>query len=391
MLSFAGEKMHKSSATTSRSQTRSTRGGERRCSLFFLTGHWRKPLDYSDAALESAAARAEGFREVFRNACEPAPADAWERFAAALDDDFNTPAALAVMHEWRDHDLLRRALGIFGLESLAESDEAPEDVVALAVQRLTTRAARRLRGGRSPARRDRARPAGTCATRPTRSVSSVAGDADTRVRLRAERGARALPRAAAGPRDWVTERAALQIPWLDAGPRPQVKPERVLSEAAGTRDHQGVVAWCEPFRYADAYELAKAGSPLLVCLDQVTDPHNLGAVVRSAEGVGATGVVVPAHGSVRVTPAVCRASAGAVEHLPVAVVPNLARYLADIKGERAVGVRRRLPRARCRCGTRTSRAASRSSSGRKERACGRSSGARATRPSRYRSPARSAR
>lgn len=139
-----------------------------------------------------------------------------------------------------------------------------------------------------------------------------------------------------GPRKvlevWVSERAAAQIPWLDAGPRPQVKPERVLAEAAGTRDHQGVVAWCEPFRYADAYELATAERPLLVCLDQVTDPHNLGAVIRSAEGAGATGVIVPAHGSARVTPAVCRASAGAVEHLPVAVVPNLARFVADIKG-----------------------------------------------------------
>lgn len=138
-----------------------------------------------------------------------------------------------------------------------------------------------------------------------------------------------------GPRSvletWVTERAAAQIPWLDAGPRPQVKPERDLTEAAGTRDHQGVVAWCEPFRYADAYELARREAPLIVCLDQVTDPHNLGAVVRSAEGVGATAVVLPAHGSVRVTPSVCRASAGAVEHLPIAVVPNLARYLGDIK------------------------------------------------------------
>jgi 23S rRNA (guanosine2251-2'-O)-methyltransferase len=139
-----------------------------------------------------------------------------------------------------------------------------------------------------------------------------------------------------GPRQvletWVTERAAGQIPWLDAGPRAHVKPERLLSEAAGTRDHQGIVAWCEPFRYADAYSLAGSASPLIVCLDQVTDPHNLGAVVRSAEGAGATGVVLPAHGSVRVTPAVCRASAGAVEHLPIAVVPNLARYLADVKG-----------------------------------------------------------
>ncbi len=107
-------------------------------------------------------------------------------------------------------------------------------------------------------------------------------------------------------------------------------------------------------------------SPLLVCLDQVTDPHNLGAVVRSAEGAGATGVVLPAHGSVRVTPAVCRASAGAVEHLPVAVVQNLARYLAEIKG-RTCGPTRRTRRDRSRCGTPISRGASRSCWARKGR------------------------
>jgi 23S rRNA (guanosine2251-2'-O)-methyltransferase len=104
-----------------------------------------------------------------------------------------------------------------------------------------------------------------------------------------------------------------------------------LSEAAGTRDHQGALAWCEPYRYADAYELAAGAAPLLACLDQVTDPRNLGAVVRAAEGAGATGVVLPAHGSARVTSAVCRSSAGAVEHLPVAVVTNLARYLGEVK------------------------------------------------------------
>jgi 23S rRNA (guanosine2251-2'-O)-methyltransferase len=92
-----------------------------------------------------------------------------------------------------------------------------------------------------------------------------------------------------------------------------------------------VLAWCEPYKYADGWELAAADLPLLACLDQVTDPRNLGAVIRSAEGAGATGVVVPAHGAATVTPAVARASAGAVEHLPVAVVPNLARYLAEVK------------------------------------------------------------
>jgi 23S rRNA (guanosine2251-2'-O)-methyltransferase len=139
-----------------------------------------------------------------------------------------------------------------------------------------------------------------------------------------------------GPREihelWVTERAASQLPWLEQIPRRHVKPERELTAAAGTRDHQGVVAWCDPFRYADAHALARVADPLLVCLDQVTDPQNFGAVIRSAEGAGASGVVVPAHGSARVTPVVAKASAGAIEHLPVAVVQNLARYLADIKG-----------------------------------------------------------
>jgi len=132
---------------------------------------------------------------------------------------------------------------------------------------------------------------------------------------------------------WATERAVKAEEWLRSVDRPrvQMKLDRELSDAAQTRDHQGVLAWCEPYRYADAYELAAGDRPLLACLDQVSDPRNLGAVCRSAEGAGATGVVVPAHGSARVTPAVCRSSAGAVEHLPVAVVTNLARYLDEIK------------------------------------------------------------
>ena len=133
---------------------------------------------------------------------------------------------------------------------------------------------------------------------------------------------------------WAGERAAATLDWLSEGPRPRVRRERDLTEAAGTPDHQGVVAWCEPYPYADAWELASVDRPLICCLDQVTDPRNLGAVVRSAAGAGATGVVLPAHGAAVVTAAVCRASAGAVEHLPVAVVPNLARYLDEVKGPR---------------------------------------------------------
>jgi 23S rRNA (guanosine2251-2'-O)-methyltransferase len=150
-------------------------------------------------------------------------------------------------------------------------------------------------------------------------------------------GRRSVREALRGPRDvlelWATERAVGAEGWLRETMQPKVlvKLERELSEAAGTRDHQGVLAWCEPYKYADAHELAAQERPLLACLDQVSDPRNLGAVCRTAEGAGATGVIVPAHGSARVTPAVCRASAGAVEHLPVAVVTNLARYLQEIK------------------------------------------------------------
>jgi len=146
-------------------------------------------------------------------------------------------------------------------------------------------------------------------------------------------GRRAVREALRGRREVLellaTERGARE----DWERKPKIVAEKVLTELAGTRDHQGVVARVEPFRYADAWELA-AGEPLLVALDQVTDPRNLGAVIRSADGAGATGVVLPAHNSARVTPAVARSSAGAVEHLPVAVVTNLSRYLNEVKGPR---------------------------------------------------------
>ena len=131
----------------------------------------------------------------------------------------------------------------------------------------------------------------------------------------------------------ATERALASEPWLrdETGLRVHVEREGKLNELAGSRDHQGVVAFCEPYRYADAYELAAGERPLIACLDQVTDPHNLGAVCRSADGAGATGVVVTEHKAARVTPAVCRASAGAVEHVQIGVVVNLARYLTDVK------------------------------------------------------------
>ncbi len=142
MLELDDEKMAKSVGNVRTLREVIDRWGRETLLVYFLTGQWRKPIDFTPEAMAAAAARAERFRDVFRNPGEPAPDDAWVRFAAALDDDFNTPAALAVMHEWRDHELLRRALGIFGLESLAVEDEAPREVVELAERRLAARAAR---------------------------------------------------------------------------------------------------------------------------------------------------------------------------------------------------------------------------------------------------------
>jgi len=109
-----------------------------------------------------------------------------------------------------------------------------------------------------------------------------------------------------------------------------------LTRLAGSPDHQGVVAEVEPFPYADADGLLSAPDALVVALDQVQDPHNLGAVCRSAEAAGATGVVIPDRRSAAVTPAVCKASAGAVEHLAVARVRNLADWLVAAKARQGL-------------------------------------------------------
>jgi cysteinyl-tRNA synthetase len=138
MLRFTGEKMSKSLGNLVTLRDALDEWGRETLLVYFLGAHWRKPMDYSDETLTAARARAEGFREVFRNPSEPG--GSWEQLVAALEDDFNTPVALAVMHEWRDHDLLRRALDLFGLASLAESEAAPAELEALARQRAEVRA-----------------------------------------------------------------------------------------------------------------------------------------------------------------------------------------------------------------------------------------------------------
>jgi cysteinyl-tRNA synthetase len=140
MLRFTGEKMSKSVGNIATLRETLDEWGREAILVFFLSGHWRKPIDFSPETMAQAAAQAEGFRNVFRGPSEGG--GDWDAFAAALDDDFNTAEALALLHGWRDHDLLRRALEIFGLASLAEGEAAPPEAVDLAERRREARAAR---------------------------------------------------------------------------------------------------------------------------------------------------------------------------------------------------------------------------------------------------------
>lgn len=117
-------------------------------------------------------------------------------------------------------------------------------------------------------------------------------------------------------------------------------PREQIERAVPGVNHQGVMLEAGPYAYADADELLRAepeGGPLYLILDQLQDPQNVGTLLRSAEAVGVTGVLIPEHRAAAITPAVVNASAGATEWLQIARVTNLARTLARLK-ERNVWV-----------------------------------------------------
>jgi 23S rRNA (guanosine2251-2'-O)-methyltransferase len=140
--------------------------------------------------------------------------------------------------------------------------------------------------------------------------------------------------AARGPRKvlrmWATAPAVRSEKWL-AALRPAIVFDHDVEELCGSTDHQGVCAEVEAYHYADPRSLLEPEDSIVVALDEVQDPRNLGAVCRVADGVGAAGVVIGERRSAQVTPVVCKASAGAVEHLDVARVRNLADYLGGAK------------------------------------------------------------
>jgi 23S rRNA (guanosine2251-2'-O)-methyltransferase len=137
------------------------------------------------------------------------------------------------------------------------------------------------------------------------------------------RGPRAVSRV------WATRNAAREA-WLD-GQRVTVCPAEEVERRSEATAHQGICADVEAFRYADPDGLLAEPEPLIVVLDQIQDPQNLGAIARTAECAGATGLVIPERRAAEVTPAVCKASAGAVEHIPIARVRNVADYIGEAK------------------------------------------------------------
>ena len=140
-----------------------------------------------------------------------------------------------------------------------------------------------------------------------------------------------------GPREvrriWATKNAAGE-PWLTGAGRTlslTVEPAARIEELCGSPSHQGVCAEVSRFRYLAGRDLLSPPEPLIIALDQVQDPQNLGSICRAAECAGATGLVLPERRSAAVTAAVCKVSAGAVEHLPLARVRNLVDFLAEAK------------------------------------------------------------
>ncbi|HZL47838.1 MAG TPA: 23S rRNA (guanosine(2251)-2'-O)-methyltransferase RlmB [Solirubrobacteraceae bacterium] len=129
---------------------------------------------------------------------------------------------------------------------------------------------------------------------------------------------------------WATGGAAHE-PWLEGVGVRSASAEEV-QERCGSTAHQGICAEAGGYPYSSAGELLAGEQPLVVALDQVQDPQNLGSICRTAECSGAAGVVIPERRAAEVTPAVCKASAGAVEHLRVARVRNIADFLAEARG-----------------------------------------------------------
>ena len=267
MLEFGGEKMSKSLGNDVSIRNVLDTWGREVALLFFMTAHWRKPIDFTDDTLAQAKAQVETLAQLLRRQRRP-PASRRSRSGSRLRStttstrptrsrSSTTGAAAA------SPPICTRASSSSASARSASVREAPPEVVELAEQRQAGARGEGLRRGRPAARRDRRARLGG----PRRRRRLRARPAMTREHVYGRRAVREALRGA--NREvlelWATERAVKAEDWLreTKQPRVQVKLERDLSEEVGTRDHQGVLAWCEPYRYADAYELAatRAAAP----------------------------------------------------------------------------------------------------------------------------------
>ena len=334
--SGAGEKMSKSLGNIRGLAEVLDEVGRDALIMYFAAGHYRSPSRSRPSARgRGAAARAHPRRRAPARAGESPEELAGHRdaFFDALADDFNTPRALAALAEWiREANKspkavgdshLREMLGVLALENLLERGDGPPP-----------EASRSPSSGRRPARRATSPPPTACAT--SRAAGWEVRDGPDGPELVPARrapalivyGRNAVREAVRGPRRvrrvWATRGAATGF--LEAEP---ATPEQIAARAARTATRESAPRSRTPLRRRGG--AARPPAPVLVALDEVTDPQNLGAVARSAECTGATGLIVPERRSADVTPAVCKASAGAVEHLPIAQVRNLADFLAEAK------------------------------------------------------------
>ena len=143
MLEFSGEKMSKSLGNDVSLRNVLDTWGREVVLLFFLTAHWRKPIEFTDETLAQARSQVDTFRNFFVDARASEPTEQ-ERLAEVLEDDFNTPGALALLHEWRPRGRagdVRAGLELFGLASLAKREAPPPEVVEVAAARQAARAA----------------------------------------------------------------------------------------------------------------------------------------------------------------------------------------------------------------------------------------------------------
>jgi cysteinyl-tRNA synthetase len=144
LLELAEEKMSKSVGNILSLRDALDTYGREALLVLFLGAHYRSPLEYSDEAMEAARTQAEDFRTAFRVVAQTGGVPSWDELASALDDDFNTPLALSILHAWRsvgELDLLERGLGIFGL-GVESAGDAPTEVIGLAEERQEARSAR---------------------------------------------------------------------------------------------------------------------------------------------------------------------------------------------------------------------------------------------------------